>query len=125
MFDEAVKETFMKRFLSFAFVLAALSIPAFAAKNSQSITITDPVKVGSTQLAPGSYKITWTGAAPNVQLTITARGITPVTVPAKLVDAKNGHVAVQTNVVNGATVLQAIQLDNASLLLNNAAPSGE
>lgn len=115
----------MKRFLSCALVLAALSIPAFAAKNSQSITLTDSVKVGSTQLAPGSYKVTWTGAAPNVQLTITARGITPVTVPAKLVDAKNGHVAVQTNVVNGATILQAIHLDNASLLLTTTSASGE
>jgi hypothetical protein len=125
LIDEAVKETFMKRFLSFAFVLAALSIPAFAAKNSQSITLSDSVKIGSTQLAAGTYKITWTGTAPNVQLTITARGITPVTVPAKLVDAKNGHVAVQTNVVNGATVLQSIQLDNASLLLTTATASGE
>src|ERR1700744_2721630 len=106
MIAEALKETFMKRFLSCAFVLAALSISAFAAKNSQSITLSDSVKVGSTQLAAGDYKVTWTGTAPNVQLTIARKGITPLTIPAKLVDAKNGHVAVQTNVVNGVQVLQ-------------------
>lgn len=112
----------MKRFLIAAFVLAAFSVTAFAAKNSQSINLSNPVKIGSTQLAPGSYKVSWTGTAPDVQVTIAskAKGSTPVTVPAKLVDAKNGHVAVQTNVVNGVEVLQAIQLDDASLMLNAA-----
>ena len=107
----------MKRFFGYALLFASLSIPALAAKNSQSITLTDTVKVGSTQLAAGDYKVTWTGTAPNVQVTIAAKGKTSVTVPAKLVDAKNGHVALQTNTEGGVQVLQSIQLDNANLVL--------
>lgn len=111
----ADKETLMKRFIGYAFLLASLSIPALAAKNSQTITLSGPVKVGSTQLAAGDYKVTWTGTAPDVQVTIAAKGKASVTVPAKLVDAKNGHVAVQTNTVDGAQVLQSIHLDDANL----------
>jgi len=107
----------MKRFFGYALLLASLSIPALAAKNSQSITLTDPVKVGSTQLAAGDYKVTWTGTAPNVQVTIAAKGKASVTVPAKLVDAKNNHVGLQTNTEGGVEVLQTIQLDNANLVL--------
>lgn len=115
----------MKRFFGYALLLASLSIPALAAKNSQTIKLDDTLKVGSTQLPAGNYKVTWTGTAPNVQVTIAAKGITPVTVPAKLVDAKNGHVALQTGTVNGVQVLQGIQLDDVSLMLTGATGSGE
>jgi len=107
----------MKRYFGYALLFASLSIPALAARNSQTITLTDTTKVGSTQLTAGDYKVTWTGTAPNVQVTIAAKGKTAVTVPAKLIDAKNGHVALQTNTEGGVQVLQAIQLDNANLVL--------
>ncbi len=114
----------MKRFFGYALLLASLSIPALA-KNAQSITLNDNLKVGSTQLPAGDYKVTWTGTAPNVQVTIAAKGKASVTVPAKLVDAKNGRVALQTNTVNGVQILQGIQLDNVSLMLTGATASGE
>jgi len=47
-------------------------------------------------------------------------GITAVTVAAKLVEAKNGHVAVLTNSVGGVEVLESIQLDNLSLVIGSA-----
>lgn len=115
----------MNRLFASAVLLASLSIPAFAAKNSQTINLADSVKVGSTQLDAGSYKVSWTGTAPNVQVTIEARGKAPVTVPAKLVEAKNGHVAVLTNTVGGASVLESIQLNNETLVLSNAGTTGE
>jgi len=115
----------MKRYFGFALILASLSVPSFAAKNSQNITLTDAVKVGTTQLPAGDYKVTWTGAGQNVQVTIADRGKNTVTVPAKLVDAKNGHVAVLTNAVGGAQVLETIQLDKLSLVLAGASASGE
>ncbi|HEX3892109.1 MAG TPA: hypothetical protein VHW46_06020 [Terracidiphilus sp.] len=115
----------MKRFFGFALIVASLAIPAFAAKNSQSITLTDAVKVGSTQLPAGAYKLTWTGTGSSVQLTIADKGKNTVTVPAKIVDSKNGHVAVLTNTVGGASVLESIQLDNLSLVLTGATASGE
>jgi hypothetical protein len=122
---EASKEIHVKRFFGFAIVLASLSIPAFAAKNSSSIDIVDPVKVGSTQLPPGTYKVTWTGVGSNAQVTIAAKGKASVTVPAKVVEAKNGHVALQTDSAGGSSVLQAIQLDNLNIELTGATPTGE
>jgi hypothetical protein len=115
----------MKRFFSYALIVAAFSVPALAAKNSQSITLDNAVKVGATQLSAGDYKVTWTGTAPNVQVTIAAKGKTSVTVPATVVDAKNGHVALQMNSVNGVEVLQGIQLSNVTLTLTGTTSSGE
>lgn len=115
----------MKRFFGFAFVIASLSVPAFAAKNSQNVTFTDAVKVGSTQLPAGDYKVSWTTNGSNAQVTIAEKGKASVTVPAKLIDAKNGHVAVLTNTVGGVAVLETIQLDNLSLVIAGATGSGE
>jgi hypothetical protein len=115
----------MKRFFGFALVLGLLAIPAFAAKNSQSLNIANTVKVGSTTLPAGDYKVTWTGTGSSVQVTIAQKGGNTVTVPAKLVDAKNGHVAVITDSVNGTVVLQTIELDKFNLVLASATAQGE
>ena len=115
----------MKRLLGYAIIFASLSVPVFAAKNSQTITLTDSVKVGTTQLSAGNYKVTWTGTGSNVQVTIAEKGKATVTVPAKLMDAKNGHVAVITNTVGGVTVLDTIQLDNMNLVLTPGSAAGE
>jgi len=115
----------MKRFFAFAVILASLSVTAFAAKNSQNVTVSSPVMVGKTELPAGDYKVSWTGSGANVQVTFAERGKTPVTVPAKIVEAKNGHVALLTNTENGANVLQAVQLDNLSIMLTGSSASGE
>ena len=115
----------MKRFFGYALILSSLAIPAVAAKNSQSLTISSPVKVGTTQLPAGHYKLTWTGTGSAVQLTI-AEGKTSVTVPAKVVEAKNGHVAVQVAKGNaGVDVLEAVQLEKLTLEIAPATASGE
>lgn len=115
----------MKRAFGYAIVLACLSIPAFAAKNSQSVTINAPVKVGATQLPAGDYKVSWTGTGPAVQVTFEQKGKTAVTVPAKAVEQKNGHVATLTDQVNGVNVLESIQLNNVTLNLSGASAAGE
>ena len=115
----------MNRFFATALIIASLSIPAFAAKNSQNLTLIDPLKVGSTQLPAGDYKISWTTNGSTTQVTIADRGKDSVTVPAKLVEAKNGHVALLTNTVGGVQVLESIQLDNLSLVLTGVSGSGE
>lgn len=115
----------MNRFFASALIVASLSIPAFAAKNSQTITLSDAVKVGTTQLPVGNYKVSWTTNGSAAQVTLEEKGKPSVTVPAKLVDAKNGHVAVLTNTVGGVEVLESIQLNNVSLVLTGANASGE
>ena len=115
----------MKRFFGYAIILASLSIPAFAAKNAADITISSPVKVGTTQLPAGQYKVTWTGTGSAVQVTIAERGKASVTVPAKAVEEKNGRVAVLIDKVKGGDILQSIQLDKLTLQIAGAASSGE
>lgn len=111
--------------LVLALFLASLSIPAFASKNSQTVTFPEAVKVGSKQLPAGDYKVTWTGAGSAAQITIAQKRGPSVTAPGKVVEIKNGHTAVLTNHVGDANVLQSIELDNLSLVLTAAGATGE
>ncbi len=115
----------MKRAFAFALVLASLSVPAFAAKNSQSLTLNTPVKVGTTELPAGDYKVSWTGTGSAVQVTFAQKGKSPVTVPAKAVEAKNNHVSTLTNSVGGADVLESIQLKDLTLNLTDGTATGQ
>jgi hypothetical protein len=115
----------MKRFLGYALILGSLSIPAFAGKNTETVNLAQDVKVGTTQLAAGDYKVTWTGTGSAVQVTLVQKGKAPVTVAAKIVDAKNGHVGVVTDSANGTTVLQSIELNKFNLVLTGATAQGE
>lgn len=122
--SEAFKEIHMKRILGFALALSLSAIPALANDRSQTVHLTDAVKVGSTQLAPGTCKVTWTGEGANVEVTLTQNGKVVATVPAKVVEAKNGHIALATNKVNGAEVLQVIELNKINLVLQSAPTTG-
>jgi hypothetical protein len=104
----------MKRFLGFMLVCTLLAVPAFAAKNSQTVNIPAAVQVGSTTLPAGEYKITWTTGA-TAQVTLAKKGITPVTVPAQVVEQKNSHSGVSISTEGGKGVLKAILLSNVSL----------
>ena len=118
----------MKRFLGIAFILSALSIPSFAAKNSQTITLADATTVGSTKLPAGEYKLTWTGTAPDVQVTIEQKNAgkpATVTVPAKLVTEKHDRNQLTTSQVNGAATLQNVQLKDFTLTFTSTPVSGQ
>ena len=106
----------MKRFFGFALLLAAISVPAFAAKNSQTVTIPDAVQVGSSVLPAGDYKVSWTASGATAQVTLAKKGVTPVTVPAQVVEQKNNHNGVSINTEGGKGVLKAIFLSNINLV---------
>jgi hypothetical protein len=114
----------MKRFLGYAAILALLSAPAFAAKNSDTISISQPVTVGSTQLPAAEYKVTWTGTGSNAQVTL-AHGKSTVTVPAKIVEQKNNMNSVLTQSKDGANILQGINLNKVSVTFTSAPSSGQ
>jgi len=115
----------MKRFFGFALLLVLFSVPAFAGKNSDTVRIPSNVSVGTTQIPAGSYKVTWTGSGPDVQLTLAQNGKTLVSVPAKVVAEKNGPSGIVTNTESGAEVLREIHLSNLSLVLSGATVSGQ
>src|ERR1035437_4208729 len=114
----------MKRFFGFALMVALLSIPAFAAKNSDTITISDNVTVGSTLLPPATYKVTWTNTGSDAQVTF-VHGKTTVTFPAKLADQKNGANSILTDSKSGTSVLHAIYLNKVTLTVAGTPASGQ
>jgi hypothetical protein len=77
-----------KKYLQFAAILlgSALLFPisALARDNAHSIEFTDMVKIGSTQLKPGSYKVEWQGTGSAVQVSFLRNGKTVATVPGTL-----------------------------------------
>lgn len=66
--------------LALLFPLSALARD----KNQHSVNIGDTVRVGSTQLKAGSYKVEWDGTGPTVQVRFLKNGKTLVTAPATL-----------------------------------------
>jgi hypothetical protein len=114
----------MKRFFGYAMLLALITAPAFAAKNSQSLTFSDPVIVGTTKLPAGDCKVTWTGTGNDVQVTLQDNGKT-VTVAARMIQEKNDQVGYLAGKQNGIDQIQTIKLHNVSLVLQGTAVSGQ
>ena len=114
----------MKRLFGYALMLALVAAPAFAAKNSQSLSIAQSVKVGSTEIPAGDVKVTWTGTGDNVQVTLAENGKS-ISIPAKVVEEKHSHRGYTVNRANGADQLQSIQLSNVSLQFESPSASGQ
>lgn len=65
--------------------VAALALPAAAATHNttqRSVDLPDAVQVGHIQLKPGTYKVEWQNAGPNVQVSFLQGHKTVATVPA-------------------------------------------
>jgi hypothetical protein len=114
----------MKRLFGYALMLVLAAAPAMAAKNSQSINLSQNVKVGTTDIPAGNVKVTWTGTGDAVQVTLASNGKS-ITVPAKLVAEKNGHKGYIVNNKNGVDELQTIQLSDVSLQFQSPVSSGQ
>ena len=113
----AIEEKNMKRLFGFVFVCTLLAVPAFAATKSQTVQLPTAVQVGSTVLPAGDYKVTWTGTGTSAQVTLAAKGLATVTVPAKVVEQQNNHSGISTSTQGGKEVLQTILLSNVNLVL--------
>jgi hypothetical protein len=74
------------KYLALVATLGLLTpLSMFAAdKTTRSVTIADPVTVGSTHLKPGHYKLEWQGSGPAVNVSFIRDGKTVATAPAKL-----------------------------------------
>ena len=114
----------MKRLIGYAAILALVSAPAFAAKNSENITIDHPITVGTTQLPAAEYKVTWNETGSNAQVTLT-HGKSVLTVPAKVVAHKNSVSTIRTNHKDGATILVGIDLSKVSVEFTSSPSSGQ
>jgi hypothetical protein len=114
----------MKRLLYSALLLTLVSIPAFAAKNSSSVTFPDGVTVGSAQLPPGDYKVTWTGTGDNVQVTLVEKdkySARPVTVTAKVTDSTENRTGFTSEHQGNVNRLHTLQFGKTMLVFDTSA----
>ncbi len=113
----------MNRILGLGLLLALLTMPVFAAKNSQSFYLPSVVAVGDTKIPQGRCEVTWT--EPNgsdVQLTIKTEDRKTFTLPARLVESKQQSAGVLTSEQNGVTILQELHTTKVRLLLGTTTP---
>ena len=87
-------------------------------RNSKSVDIVRVVKVGSTSLQPGHYKVVWSGSGEHVQVMFVREGKVVAIAPARLVWRNNGFDdAVETKATpDNSQVVQALDWERMSLL---------
>lgn len=118
----------MKRFSFYALILALFVAPAFAEKNTQSMNFPSPVKVGTTQLPAGEYKVTWTGTGSDVQVTLEQKNSkkpASTTVPAKMVDTKHPHNGFVVSRKDGVDAIDSLQFSKFDLVFDGAPAQGQ
>ena len=107
----------------FAFVVFGLSLTSFGKdKNEGKFTLWSPVQLGSTELKPGDYKVTWEGTGSDVQVKILQGKNVVATTAAKLEDRPVAQDSVSTGNANGAKTLQEIDFggQRKALVFNNS-----
>ena len=112
--------------ITLAAIVLILPLSALAAsKNSSNVEIPNKVVVNGKQIQPGTYKVEWNGAGPNVEISILQGHKTIAQVPARVVDKTYEQQAIVTQQNNsGANVLDQIQLKNKELDLKAKTNSG-
>ena len=118
----------MKRFSYCALILALLSAPAFAAKNTQTVNFSDAVKVGSSQLPAGDYKVSWDGTGSNIQVTLEQKGVShpaTATVTAKIEPSKNTRNGFILNTQGGANTIETLQFTKYNVIFTPAPAQGQ
>ena len=114
-----------------AIILAGLILSASLAlwaedKVEHSVTITDPVNIGSTHLEAGHYKVSWQGAGPTVQVHFLHDGKTVATSNAELVNQtrKSPYDDVVTTKTGASSRLEEIDFQNQNQALVFGGHSG-
>jgi len=115
----------MKRIQALTLLLATLPLAANAAsKNVGHVDLYSSVKVGTTDLPKGDYKVEWSGTNPNVQVTF-VNGKFSTTIPARVVEQQN-QVESQQTLTQGSTILlTGLNLHNVTLEFGDGAHAGE
>ena len=106
-------------------VLVLLSVSAWAGdKMKANVQINQTLHIGSTQLDPGEYKMTWTESGSNAEVTFSQGKKVIATVPAQATQERSGFrsPAIRTD---GSSTFIGVDLPEVSLSFKseNAAPS--
>src|SRR5271169_3256690 len=110
----------MRRVSSLLVLLTMISITGFAADGgSGKVRLDGAVKVGSTELPAGEYKVTWTGSGDNAQVTL-KQGKTTAIATAQVMEVRRNNDAFTTKSENGSRVLTEIQFRDTTSVLHEA-----
>lgn len=114
----------MKRFSTLLILATLVSVAAFAAESgSGKIHLTNSVKVGSTELPAGDYKVTWSGSGDKAQVTLT-QGKNVATATARVEAAHQNNNSVTVTSPNGDRFLDEIQVHGTTLVFQNGQSMG-
>jgi hypothetical protein len=82
----------LSKFTLTAVALLLFSLSGWASdKMRASIQIYQTVHIGSTELVPGEYKMTWTQSGSNAEVTISQDKRVIATVPARVAQVRSGY----------------------------------
>jgi len=96
--------------------LVLLSVSGWASdKMKANIQIYNTVNVGSTQLAPGEYQLTWTGSGTNAEATFSHGKKVIATVPAQVTQARSGYSGTALYTDTASNRLTGVELPKVSL----------
>src|ERR1700745_3691062 len=97
-------------------VLVLLSVSALASdKMKANIQINQTLRVGSTQLDPGDYKMTWTESGSNAQVTFSRGKNVTATVPAQVAQVRSGFHSPAIHADSSTSRLVEVELPEVSL----------
>ncbi len=96
--------------------LVLLSVSAWASdKMKANIQIDETVHVGSTQLAPGAYKMTWTESGSNAEVTFSQGKKVIATVPAHVTQVRSGFRSPAIHTDSSTSTLIGVELPEVTL----------
>ena len=114
------------KFMWSAALLVLLSVSGWASdKMKANIEIYQAVHVGSTELAPGEYKKTWTESGSTAEVTFSQGKKVIATIPAQVTPKRSGYnsPALFTNSVSNTLTGVALPNISLSFATGNAAPA--
>ena len=103
------------KFTLTAVALVLFSVTGWASdKMKANIQIDQTVHVGSTQLAPGEYKMTWTGSGSTAEVTFSRGNKVFATVPAQVTQVSSGYYGPVLHTDNVSNTLIEVDLPKVS-----------
>jgi hypothetical protein len=113
------------RFTLVTFALLLFSLSGWASdKMRANIQIYETVHIGSTELAPGEYKMTWTQSGSNAEVTFSQGKKVIATVPAHVTQVRSGFHSPAIHTDRSTSTLIGVELPEVTLSFTseNAAP---
>jgi len=108
-------------------VLVLLSASGWASdKMKANIQIYQTVHVGSTQFAPGEYKMTWTENGSTAEVTFSQGNKVIATIPAQVTQVRSGYDNPVLDTDSASNTLNGVELPKVSFSFasDNAVPKG-